>query len=254
MNTEAEGQSSHDDNLPTAEQPQDLKQMLQDAETHIASPERIDTRANEFFDKLSARISSTAFSELFNVETVEHTGFADLSAKPHIIDVLSKEKRLDKFVTIHKMGKNGGWQEVAAEQNELSGPALFLGLLSGMARTSDETYREYRDDYDLRLNCGMTRTQIRVTMTPRFRGLRQLVIVASFVPSLAKHYVFAVVSQYRLVDFDNYEMEGDQVWRHYSKYGWNEGTDSAVETISTRLRETINDHFEQNEESNQLRN
>lgn len=245
MNTEAERQSSQDDNLPTAEQAQDLKQMLQAAETNIASPERISTRASDFFDKLSARVSSTEFSELFTVETVEHTNFAELSAKPHIIDLLSKEKRLDKFVTIHRVDKGGAWQELSAGQNEPSGAALFLRLLSGTTRTSDETYREYRDNYDIRLNCEMDRAQMRVTLTPRFRGLRQLVLVASFVPSLAKHYLFAVVSQYRLVDFDVYEMEGDQVWRHCAKAGWNEGTDSVVDTILTHLDETIKAHYEQ---------
>ena len=239
---EPNGQTNVDASLETPYR--DIKSELQALEESVAAPERISACANAFFDNVIQKCSSDEFSDLFEIHTIEHDTLAEESATAHIIDVLLKERRSDKFVTVHKRGENDEWREVTNDQGQMSGLALFIGALSGTTRSSDERERMYRANYDVRLNCQMARAQLKVTLTPRYRSLRQLVIVVTCVPSIEQCYVFGVIYEHRLLDFDSFDYKGDEIARHCWRLSWGGKTNVAVAAIAEKLRATIRSNLD----------
>jgi hypothetical protein len=208
-----------------------LADMLAAAEAKVAKPELVATFVSTFFDNLIKRLSTAEFADFFDVEFVEHADFTEPTAKEFIIRVLSNEKRSDNFVTAtitRKRRKRNPWN---------------LGLSSALMSLygDDDDFTEYQD---LDLNCSMARTQLKMTLTPRFSTLHRLILVVTCAPSLEHCYAFEVATQHLLRDFGKFDIEGTEVTRRWYKFLWNESTDGVVTKISQKLGEVVRAHLQ----------
>ena len=226
VKTESSTQSESVDQqtLPTVP---NLQTMLKEAERNAATPEKIMSFVNTFFDDLIEKVSSDESSDFFDLVIVENADFSETTAEAFIIRVLSKESRSDEFVTakISKEEIHNPWKQL-------------VGSLAALM------YQRYRDVYDLRLNCSMQRAQLKITFTPKFHSLKQLVLVVTCAPSLQYCYVFEVVSQHSLKDFGEFDEEGDEVIRRWYKFRWSDNTDHVVTKITLKLYEIVQEHLE----------
>ena len=226
VKTESSLQSENVDQqtLPTAP---NLQTMLEEAERNAATPEKITSFVNTFFDDLIEKVSNDESSDFFDLDIVENADFSETTAEEFIIRVLSKESRSDEFVTA-KISK----EEIHNPWKQLMGG--FAALMS----------QRYRDVYDIRLNCSMQRAQLKITFTPKYHSLKQLVLVITCAPSLQYCYIFEVVSQYSLKDFGEFDEEGDEVIRRWYKFQWSDNTDHVVTKIILKLDEIVQEHLE----------
>ena len=214
----------------TPSDPPSLQTMLENAERNTATPEKVTSFVNTFFDNLKEKISNNEFSEIFEFDIVEHSDFRESTRKGFIIRVLSRESRSDEFVTAKVSRK-----EVRNPLHTI-GTAAYLGIFG-----HDQ---EYQDIYDLRLNCTMERVQLKITLTPKYHSLKQLVMVVTCAPSLENCYVFEIGTQHSLMDFGEFDVEGDEVVRRWYKFHWTESTDGVVAKISSKLNEIVREHLE----------
>ena len=203
----------------------DLRALLRAAESKAATPEKITSFVGDFLDGLRQRVSNDVFSDFFELEVVEHSDFYEQSAEDFIARVLSRQSRLDKFVT--------------AERESTGHPLLSSGLLGIFGGN---------EKYDLRLNCSMTRAQLRVTMTPKYHSLKMLNLVVTCAPSLEQCYVFEVVTEHGLEDFGSYDAKGDPVVRRWYKHDWCGNTDELIQNIVAKLEEIVRVHLERTEQ------
>ena len=142
-------------------------QLLSSAEAKLVTPELMSTFVAAFFDNLRDQLTNADLTEFFQLEFAEHADFQEPTAKRFIIGILSREKRTDNFVTVSRKYHRA---------NPLYGSAaIALGSLY-----DDEQYVKM---YDLELNCKMERTQLRVTLTPKFSTLQRIVLVITCAPS-----------------------------------------------------------------------
>lgn len=211
--------------------PPTLAELLRSAETKLVTPELLNGFVATLFDSLKDRLREADFAEFFELEFEEHDKFQELTTKRFIIDVLSREKRSDNFVTA----------EVSRERrraNPLFGSAMTMAL-AGLY--SDQ---EYVEMYDLDLNCKMSRVQLRVTLTPKFHTLRRIVLVVTCAPSLETCYVFEVATQHMLRDFGEFDVDGTKSIQRWYKFSWTENTSGVVRKISDSLFAMVRDHID----------
>ena len=210
--------------LPSAP---NLQTMLEEAERNAATPEKITSFVNTFFDDLIEKVSNDEFSDFFDLDIFENSDFSETTAEAFIIRVLLRESRSDEFVTA-KISK----EEI---------PNLWKQLMGGFAALMSQRYQDF---YDLRLNCSMQRAQLKITFTPKYHSLKQLVLVITCVPSLQYCYIFEVVSQHSLKDFGEYDDEGDKIVRRWYKFQWSDYSDRVVANIALKLDEIVREHLE----------
>ena len=221
-------------NVQTQTTTPSLQSLLSSAEENIATPEKITSFVDTFFNNLIETLSEVQFTDYFDVETTEHSDFVEPTAKAFIIRVLIREQRSDEFVTatIKK-------EKIQNNPLHMLGMSTFLSTFAG-----DE---EYREVYNLQLNCDMKRAQISIAFTPKYRSLSQLVLVVTCVPSLESCYVFEIVSQHKLKDFGEFQTKGKEVVRRWYKFKWTETTDGVVAKIKSKLDEIVREHLKQTE-------
>ncbi len=214
---------------PSAPQ-RSLKELLAIAEEKSATPEIIDSFTNSFFDTLANKILTDEFSEFFEIDVAQHSDFEEPTTDVFITRVMSREDRMDEFVTASMK------RERARNPLSMMGTSLWLGVFG-----DDERYREV---YDLRLNCEMRKAQVRFTMMPKFNTLRKVVLVVTCAPSLHRCYIFEMGTRHKLSDFQKYESEGDEAVRRWYKLEWTDDTDGVVNKISSRLHEIVRQELE----------
>ncbi len=168
------------------------------------------------------------------MEIVEHSDFSEPTAEGFIIRVLSREKRLDEFVTAKIR------REISRNPLHMLGTSVFLGMFG------DD--QKYRDVYDLRLNCKMQRAQLKITLNPKFHSLKQLIVVVTCAPSLHNCFVFEVGTQHSLTDFGEFDFQGSEVVHRWYKFQWAEKTEGVVAKIVSRLEEIVREHLENTEQ------
>jgi len=209
-----------------------LAELLSSAEAKLATPDLISTFVATFFDSLKDRLTQAEFPE-FQLEFSEHNDFRETTARRFIIDVLSREKRADNFVTA----------EISRKHRRAS---PFLGSAAAMAIANLGLYddEQYVDMYDFELNCKMPRAQLRITLTPKFSILQRIVLVITCAPSLEICYVFEVGTQHLLYDFGKYDVDGTKVVQRWYKFDWRERTDGVVRKISDALSNVVRTHIE----------
>ena len=205
--------------------PSSLQELLEVAEQKIATPSIIESFTSAFFDALVEKVSIDEFSSFFDLGVMEHADFEEPTTDAFIIRVLSRENRLDEFVTANIK------RERARSPFSIMNTSVFLGMFG-----DDQRYREV---YDLYLNCKMSRAQIRFTFTPKYSSLKKLVLVVSCAPSLRHCYVFEVCTQHKLADFGKFSIEGDEAVRRWYKLEWSNGSASVVKKITSRLHEVV---------------
>ena len=228
-NTESSLQSdSEDRQAQTVEL--NLETLLEGAEKNVATPEKIASFANILFDSLIEKVSKEEFSEFFDLNSTEHSDFREPTAEAFIIRVLLSESRSDEFVTAKIR------RERARNPLEMISTMALLGMFG-----DDQRYREV---YDLSLNCNMQRAQLRITFTPKYNSLKQLILVVTCAPSLGNCYVFEICSQHSLTDFGEFDVEGNEVVRRWYKFQWSENPDTVVAKIASKLAEIVREHLE----------
>ena len=212
-----------------------LQNLLSEAERNMATPEKITSFVDTFFDNLIETLSKQAeFTDYFDVETIEHSDFVETTTEAFIIRVLAREQRSDEFVTA-----------TIKKEKKRNNPLRMLGMSAFLPFAGDE---EYREVYNLQLNCDMKRAQIRVAFTPKYHSLNQLVLVVTCAPSLENCYVFETVSQHKLKDFGEFQTKGEEVIRRWYKFKWTQDTDGVVNKIKSKLDETVREHLKQTKE------
>ena len=231
VDSSLECQSEQEDLPPTS---RSLQELLDVAEQKVATPPIIESFTSAFFGALVERISTEQFSRFFDFEVVEHADFEEPTTDAFIIRVLSRENRLDEFVTASIK------RERTRSPLSMMGTSVLLGMFG-----DDQRYREV---YDLQLNCKMNRAQIRFTFTPIYFSLKKLVLVVSCAPSLRYCYIFEVCTQHKLKDFDEFSIEGDEAVRRWYKLEWSDGSAGVVEKIASRLHEVVGEHLVQTEQ------
>jgi hypothetical protein len=208
--------------------PPTLVELLHSVESRLATPEAIGSFVGKFFDNLKSAISQFDFSDLFNIEFAEHDDFQEHTARRFVTEILSREKRVDDFVTAG-----------VSRKRRRSDPFGMTNIFSNFY--DDEQYAEV---YDLELNCKMERAQLRVTLTPKFSALQRVTLVVTCAPSLEICYVFEVVTQHALHDFGKYNFDGVKGVQRWYKFGWKDSTDGVVKKISDALSAHVRAHIE----------
>ena len=210
--------------------PRSLQELLAIAEEKSATPEIIDSFTTSFFDTLTNKVLTDEFSEFFEIDVVEHSDFEEPTTDAFITRVMSREDRMDEFVTASMK------RERSRNPLSMMGTSMWLGIFG-----DDERYREV---YDLRLNCEMRKAQVRFAMTPKFNTLRKVVLVVTCAPSLHRCYIFEMGTQHKLSDFQKYESEGDEAIRRWYKLEWTDDTAGVANKISSRLHEIVRQQLE----------
>ena len=207
-----------------------LQELLAFAEEKSATPETIEAFTTSFFDTLRNKVKTDEFSEFFEIDVAEHSDFEEPTTDGFITRVMSREDRMDEFVTASVK------RERSRNPLSMMGTSMWLGLFG-----DDERYREV---YDLRLNCEMKKAQVRFAMTPKFNSLRKVVLVVTCAPSLHRCYIFEMGTQHKLSDFQKYESEGDEAIRRWYKMGWTDDTAGVASKIASRLHEIVKQQLE----------
>ena len=211
--------------------PPNLQTLLEDAERETATRDKIGSFVNDFFNKLICEVQKQDFVNFFELSFVEHSDFVEPTAEGFIIRVLSKENRLDQFVT------------ATMTRERVSKPLHGLGSIAMLGMFPSD--QAYRDVYDLYLNCTMEKAQLKISFNPKYHSLRKIALVITCAPSLQKCYIFEIASQHSLTDFEEFDDKGHEVARRWYKLSWSQKTDWVVEKIVTKLGEIVRDHLEQ---------
>ena len=215
--------------------PRTLQTLLEIAERKAVTPEEISSFANAFFDALIQKVSTDEFCNFFDLEVTEHSDFEEPTTDEFITRVLSRQDRLDEFVTAN------------IKKERTRNPLGILGSSIALLRMFGDDQR-YREVYDLQLNCSMKRAQIRFTFTPKYYSLEKLVMVVTCAPSLHHCYIFELGTQHKLTNFDEFNIEGNETVRQWYKLEWSEDPAGVVEKISSRLHQSVREHLEQIEQ------
>ncbi len=109
-----------------------LQSLLSNAEKNIATPEKITSLVDVFFNNLIETLSEVEFTDYFDVETIEHSDFVEPTTKAFIIRVLTREQRSDEFVTA----------TIKKEKTRKNNPLHRLGMSTLLMFADDKEYRE----------------------------------------------------------------------------------------------------------------
>ncbi|HWX82787.1 MAG TPA: caspase family protein [Xanthobacteraceae bacterium] len=211
-----------------AENPQaevSIASLLQANEDRMASKEAVQKFIDGFFDELSKRLSDKQYSEYFEIGLVEHANFQEDATRNFIVRALSNETRPDNFVTARTIHPRRGYPWNLAQ----------IGFLD-----SDEPVT-----YELKLNCSLERAQLKVILTPKYLGLKQFVLIVTCAPSLEVCYVFELVTQHALRNWEEFDVSGKEITRQWYKMRWTDATDGLIRTILEKLSEVVQEHLEE---------
>ena len=207
-------------------------ERLMSIQSKLATAELVSTFTGTFFDSLKEQVASSDLAEYFDIYCGEHDDFREATARRFIIEVLSREKRADNFVTAEMSGDRG--------INRLFGNPGMTAMVLGTTY-SDKQHAEL---YDLTLNCKMARAQLVVALTPKFSALHKILLVVTCVPSLETCYVFEVVTEHMLRDFGSYDRDGTKHVQRWYKCDWTQSTNDLVRKICDALKNLVQSHVE----------
>jgi hypothetical protein len=105
----------------------------------------------------------------------------------------------------------------------------------------------FDERWELSLNCAMSRAQLRVTFTPKFLNLKQIILVVSCAPSLDICYLFEITTQHMLRDFGKFDADGQEISRRWWKVAWSETTEGVVRQIAAKLAEAVRKQLDEAE-------
>jgi hypothetical protein len=199
---------------------QTTMEVLERAERQFANMAVARNFISALFDELARRASeSTSTSDLFSREVVIHSDFVEAASKSFIARVLSGEKRPDNFVTAavtYPMDRFG----IGAIASMIGGPG-------------------HQATYELKLNCSLDKAQLKITLTPNFVSLRQLVLFVTCAPSLQTCYVFEILTQHSLRDWEVYDADGEEIVRRWYKRRWTDSAEVLADGIWGKIEEAV---------------
>jgi hypothetical protein len=208
-----------------------LLERLQAADQKVVTPERMSTFVDTFMDDLIKKITTSEFADFFDIKIIEHSDFAEPTAEKYIVRILRNEDRADNFVT-------------AKYTRKFRGGNTWAGIAT-MAFADTEMFDE---NWELSLNCMMSRAQLRVTFIPKFMNLNQIVLVVSCAPSLDICYIFEAITQHMLRDFGKFDSSGQEISQRWWKADWLETTEGVIKQIAAKLDEAVRTQLEKAEE------
>jgi hypothetical protein len=209
-----------------AARPLSLLERLQAADRKVVTPERMSTFVDTFLSNLLDKITTSEFADFFDTKITEHASFEEPTAQKFIIQTLSNEKRADNFVT-------------ANHSREFRGFNALARLTAGTDM--------FDERWELNLNCALSRAQLRVTFTPKFMNLKQIVLVVSCAPSLDLCYLFEITTQHMLRDFGKFDAGGQEISRRWWKVAWSKTPEGVVSQIAAKLAEAVRTQLEEAE-------
>jgi len=204
---------------------QSALEILGRAEQQFANMESAQRFISVLFDKLIQKASQDATtSDLFSSDVVTHSDFQEPTTRIFIARILSGEKRPDSFVTALVVRPRD--------------PFNIYSIAAMLTPEDDAT------KYELRLNCSVDKAQLKITLWPKFVSLKQLVLVVTCAPSLQVCYVFEMLTQHSLRDWDLYNPEGEEIVRRWYKRDWTDSSDSLADGIWEKIREAAQNSIE----------
>lgn len=208
-----------------------LKDLLVAADTRIAGPQEAKQLIDMLFDGVLARLQGEEFAEYFDLTSTAHPDFQEDTAEDLILKVLSREPRPDEMVTAQI-------KRVRARR-----PHTFAYNALAFLTPDEWTEEKY-----LRLNCTLERAQLRVTLTPKFKALQQLVLVLSCAPSLERCYIFETTTRHSRYNWESFDADGREVVGRWYKLGWHGSPDGVVEQIVDAFEGAVRKHLDGVEE------
>jgi hypothetical protein len=206
-----------------------LLDRLRAADAKVVKQDRLERFVGDFFESLIKAVSASEFAEFFDLNVIEHDDFREPTAQEFIILSLSKEPRADNFVTAtHTRRLRGG--------SAWSGAAALL-----QSAFPNELYDE---TWNLKLNCTMSKVQLRITLAPKFVNLRLVTLVVTCAPSLDYCYIFEITTQHKLRDFNKFDSEGVESSKRWWKVKWHEAPDGIIRQIAIKFTEIVQGQLE----------
>ena len=95
------------------------------------------------------------------------------------------------------------------------------------------------EQYDLELNCRLEGVQLTITLTPKFVALRRFVLVITCGPSLENCYVFELLTEHLMRDWEEFEMEGTEIVRRWYKMKWTDPCEDLVDKIFDQMKQAV---------------
>jgi hypothetical protein len=225
--SKTEGSSGISSLITTTSSPLDV---LERAEQKFVKKDTAKTFISQLFDKLIHKASQDDNNaEFFTSDIVVHSDYLEPTTRLFIIRVLSKEKRPDRFVTA----------SITHEQRRRTSFGL-AGLQEMMFPYPDDVVTHY----ELTLNCALDKAQLKITFTPKFVTLKQLILVVSCAPSLEACYVIEMLTLHSLRDWNDFDSEGEEVVRRWYKKSWTDDNDGLVDKIWEKLVETVQQNID----------
>ncbi|WP_164871613.1 caspase family protein [Solirhodobacter olei] len=222
-------ESNGADNTSTTGEPLTPAQLLMVAEKRMGGPEQAEELIDNLFDGLIGKFSDTEFAEFFETSTIVHSDYHEPVIREFMIRVLSGETRPDRLVTAEI-------KRTAKKVNPVE--RAMLGFMASLNQ-------EWTETYDLALNCTMSRAQLKLTLTPKYRALQQLQLVLSCAPSLNQCYIFEMVTQHPRTNWDAFDVEGREVVRRWYTLEWGASVDFLITKICDALTKAVHDHIDE---------
>lgn len=209
--------------------PVPFKDRLLAAEGRMADAATARALIDRLFDGVVSRFSDGEFGDFFDVATVSHPDFQEVTAEAFIIRVMSKEPRRDRLVTAEK------------RPTKTTRPAWMSEMQAALVQMNPN----WTENYDLNLNCVLDRAQLRLTLTPKYRALQQLVLVLTCAPSLERCYVFEITTQHLRADWDAFDDAGREIVRRWYKVNWDDPGEWLVKRVCDSLEAAVREHLEE---------
>lgn len=198
-------------------------EILRQGADQFASRELAQNLISGLFDEI-VRDWPGEFSDYYTAKSVEHSDYTEGNSKAFIIRLMKQEKRADNFVTV----------ETTREKRRVSQIDRMLNPFP--FGRSDEDYVEHND---LILRCALDKVQLKITFTPVFQTLRQIVLVVSCLPSLPKCFITEIITAHPLSSWSEYDYQGQELVRQWRTIGWTESPNGIAKLIREKLLSTI---------------
>ena len=206
-------------------EPTSLLDLLRETDESLAKPDEVVATISALFDGLKARLESKAFSDYYETAITESSRFDDTGSRAFMIRVLTQQKRSDNFVTA----------TITRERKRANRFASLTASLALGLYDDDEMV----ENWDLQLNMSLKRTQLSITLTPKFMTLQKIKLVVTCAPSLERCFVFELATRHSRTDFQAFDYEGAELTRRWYKLDWGTDVGWLVEKITEKLDETI---------------
>ncbi|RVT93451.1 caspase family protein [Sphingomonas crocodyli] len=207
------------------------RQILEAAESKTGSADRMRELTRALFDGVDSSFDANEFAEFFEKSLVYHNRYEEAAVEDFMIRVLAREDRPDSLVTAEikrVRRKRTPWERMTGS------------LAFAMSNFEDD----FTERFDLSLNCQLDQAQLKITLTPKFSRLQQIVLILSCAPSLEYLYVFEIVSLHFRNDWDRFDTEGREILRRWYKLTWSDSADGLIEKIQNGLAEAARKHVD----------